>query len=447
MDISTSNLLFPNVTFVQILGQGTSAIVEEYFDPVARFAIKKFTPSNNGINSSVLWEFHCLRVLRRCPFIMPLRSVIIKQIGPTTYANFRLDLYPQTMHDFVKRTSTQDRIRFYDRIFDQLLTGLATIHAAGLIHRDIKPGNILMNSLSQCVIADFGLAYQHDLCFDYNVYTLWYRPPEIISKIPYDESADVWAMGVTLLEYLTGMTIFKSSDNQDTTVLKKIMNNTINGHLNVRQILDHAQLIELSDQQINSLKSMLKICPSDRVKTSDIIPSHSIMKIRKLRMPSRVPNRCMKPLIDEIYSVTTWMIRVAEELEFRSPTVICSIDLMERYIAHHLVDKRILRIVAATCLFLGCELMEPKYCAISQIVMLMKKPVAIHEIKSMQINILIAMNFFIKADEHQKYLKMMVDVPVRILMHLYDAFYLEAIYPGDLTYQQIEEIIDSYYSR
>ena len=82
----------------------------------------------------------------------------------------------------------------------QMLAGLAYLHHKGVIHRDIKGSNILINNRGELKLGDFGLArfYQKRRCTDYTnrVITLWYRPPELLfGATVYGPEVDMWSAG------------------------------------------------------------------------------------------------------------------------------------------------------------------------------------------------------------------------------------------------------------
>jgi CTD kinase subunit alpha len=90
----------------------------------------------------------------------------------------------------------------------QMLAGLAYLHHKGVIHRDIKGSNILINNRGELKLGDFGLArfYQKRRCTDYTnrVITLWYRPPELLfGATVYGPEVDMWSAGyvVDFLSY------------------------------------------------------------------------------------------------------------------------------------------------------------------------------------------------------------------------------------------------------
>lgn len=82
----------------------------------------------------------------------------------------------------------------------QMLAGLAHLHHKGIIHRDLKGSNILINNRGELKLADFGLArfYQKRRKMDYTnrVITLWYRPPELLfGATVYGPEVDMWSAG------------------------------------------------------------------------------------------------------------------------------------------------------------------------------------------------------------------------------------------------------------
>ncbi|XP_034817842.3 mitogen-activated protein kinase 13 isoform X1 [Pan paniscus] len=105
----------------------------------------------------------------------------------------------------------------------QMLKGLKYIHSAGVVHRDLKPGNLAVNEDCELKILDFGLARHADAEMTGYVVTRWYRAPEVIlSWMHYNQTVDIWSVGCIMAEMLTGKTLFKGKDYLDqlTQILK-----------------------------------------------------------------------------------------------------------------------------------------------------------------------------------------------------------------------------------
>ncbi|CAL5088093.1 unnamed protein product [Urochloa decumbens] len=100
------------------------------------------------------------------------------------------------------------------RIMRHLLTGAEAMHARRIIHRDIKPRNVLVGEEGgggAVKICDYGLA---TVCPAHKrVGTSWYMAPEVLMhRTDYDERADLWSIGCVMAEMLSGEVLFKVED-------------------------------------------------------------------------------------------------------------------------------------------------------------------------------------------------------------------------------------------
>jgi cyclin-dependent kinase 12/13/sacsin len=94
----------------------------------------------------------------------------------------------------------------------QLLSGIEHCHNHGVLHRDIKGSNLLIDNEGILKIADFGLATFYDpdrkVPMTSRVVTLWYRPPELLlGATYYGAGVDLWSAGCILAELLAGKPI------------------------------------------------------------------------------------------------------------------------------------------------------------------------------------------------------------------------------------------------
>ncbi len=106
----------------------------------------------------------------------------------------------------------------------QIAAGLATAHKKGIIHRDIKPDNIMFDKEGNVKITDFGLARQQETNLDISktgkaVGTPYYMSPEQCSGKKLDGRSDIYSLGVTLYHITTGKRPFKGENPVATALM------------------------------------------------------------------------------------------------------------------------------------------------------------------------------------------------------------------------------------
>lgn len=120
----------------------------------------------------------------------------------------------------------EDLTTFYSA---EILLGLEFLHEKmGVIYRDLKPDNILLNSNGHIKITDFGLAKEQkpdgDLAYTF-AGTPEYLAPEILLGKGHTHIADYWSLGVLIFEMLSGRTPFSVPSGDVSEVIKKILEN------------------------------------------------------------------------------------------------------------------------------------------------------------------------------------------------------------------------------
>src|ERR1700684_3988924 len=99
-----------------------------------------------------------------------------------------------------------------------LADALAYVHERGIVHRDVKPSNILISRGGDVKLGDFGIPHLHDAATltitGTMLGTVSYMAPEQLEDTQVGPSADIWSLGIVLLECLTGRRVYEGSPSE-----------------------------------------------------------------------------------------------------------------------------------------------------------------------------------------------------------------------------------------
>ncbi|MED6221550.1 hypothetical protein PIB30_055893 [Stylosanthes scabra] len=197
------------------IGQGTySSVFQAREVQSGRMVALKKVRFDNFQPESIRFMAREIIILRALdhPNLMKLEGIITSPLSHSIYLVFE---YME--HDLAGLVSspdtkfTESQIKCYMR---QLLSGIEHCHLRGIMHRDIKVSNILVNNEGILKIGDFGLANtlspNNKNPLTSRVVTLWYRPPELLmGSTNYGVSVDLWSIGCVFAEFFLGKPILK----------------------------------------------------------------------------------------------------------------------------------------------------------------------------------------------------------------------------------------------
>eukprot|EP01017_Pseudomicrothorax_dubius_P046744 TRINITY_DN827_c0_g1_i1.p1 TRINITY_DN827_c0_g1~~TRINITY_DN827_c0_g1_i1.p1 ORF type:complete len:304 (-),score=99.58 TRINITY_DN827_c0_g1_i1:196-1107(-) len=198
------------------IGEGTYGVVYKARDKNTGdiIALKKIRleHEDEGVPSTAIREISLLKELQH-PNVVKLKDIVHGEAK--LYLIFEFAEADLKKHADVNSLSpTQIKSYVY-----QLLNGLAFCHSHRVIHRDLKPQNLLLDKNGVLKLADFGLARAFTLpirTYTHEVVTLWYRAPEILlGQKVYSTPVDIWSVGCIFAELAQKRPIFVGDSEID----------------------------------------------------------------------------------------------------------------------------------------------------------------------------------------------------------------------------------------
>ncbi|KAF8670036.1 hypothetical protein HU200_051227 [Digitaria exilis] len=177
-------------------------------------------PSPVALTSSLwvvaIYEVEMYSILSdKDPYVISIKDII----RPPRRENFNdvyivYELMDTDLHHLLRSNQplTADHCQYF---VYQLLRGLKYVHSANVLHRDLRPSNLLLNAKCDLKIGDFGLARtttETDFMMEY-VVTRWYRAPELLLNCSeYTQAIDMWSVGCIFGEIVTREPLFPGKD-------------------------------------------------------------------------------------------------------------------------------------------------------------------------------------------------------------------------------------------
>ncbi|KAJ7369911.1 Mitogen-activated protein kinase 6 [Desmophyllum pertusum] len=231
---ANSDFLGPNFTNMKLVGTGGSGAVYSAIDVETdqRVAMKRLILRDQMNCRAALREIKVLKTLEH-ENIVKLSKVVDSEglaFQDSATENFKEatelflveELLDSDLHHVLqsKGKLREDYVKLF---LYQLLRGLKYVHSANVVHRDVKPSNILVDAETLLLrIGDFGRsrildpAYSHNGHLTHSISSLWYKSPELLlNSSIYDSSVDMWAAGCVFAEMLLGKPLFEGRHEID----------------------------------------------------------------------------------------------------------------------------------------------------------------------------------------------------------------------------------------
>ncbi|CAL5400745.1 unnamed protein product [Camellia sinensis] len=210
----------------EVIGCGAFGVVHKglLLESKQTVAIKKMHPLDlhNGAPSTIMEEISLLKEMEHANIVKTSVNRLLEAIPNTDkgsymifeYLDYDLEIFMKT---FPKKSKNKQRIKNFLR---QILSGLAYCHELKIMHRDLRPDNLLVDREGSVVkIADFGLARKFssppgEYCPE--VVNLRYMPPEILlGSHEYSTHVDVWSVGCIFAEMIDHQPLFDDLSDKD----------------------------------------------------------------------------------------------------------------------------------------------------------------------------------------------------------------------------------------
>lgn len=222
----------PKYQTLSLLGQGAMGVVYRALDPALNreVALKVLRKRGDANNAEVVTRFK-----REMTALVALQHPNIVKIfdvdeidGQLCYA---MELLTASSLAQLLKENGAFPAELVVPILDQLLDALDHIHEKGLLHRDVKPANIMLEESGRTVLMDFGLVRQTRKAGSTAltgagvvIGTPRYLGPEILRGREADPRSDLWSLGVVAYELLAGEHAFEPANANVTQLLAAIIN-------------------------------------------------------------------------------------------------------------------------------------------------------------------------------------------------------------------------------